>query len=83
LENILDYLEQNWTEREIDKFKRKLSHQLETICRFPFIFPQSEHQKRLRKAVLDKHITVFYEIKYKNIFIAYIFGNRQSISRIR
>jgi hypothetical protein len=59
LENILDYLQQNWTEKEINNFKQKLSDQLNLICRFPFIFPQSEYQKRLRKAVLSKQATVY------------------------
>jgi len=83
LEDILDYLHENWTEKVITDFKENLNKQLDLICRFPFIFPRSEYQKRLRKAVLSKQTTIFYEVKNNNIFIAYIFDNKQNIARIK
>lgn len=83
LENIIAYLEENWSEKEVAKFKNGLSKLLNIICRYSFIFPQSEHQKRLRKAVLSKQISVFYEVRGKSIFLAYIFSNAQDISRIQ
>lgn len=83
LENILDYLKSNWSEREVANFKVKLSKQLDLICQFPFIFPKSEYQNRLRKAVLSKQTTIFYEVKENDIFLAYIFVNKQSIKRIK
>lgn len=83
LENILDYLEGNWSEREVANFKAKLNKQLDLIGRFPFIFPRSEYQKRLRKAVLNKQTTIFYEVKKNDIFIAYIFVDKQNITRIK
>ena len=83
LENILDYLKSNWSEKEVNNFKIKLSKQLDLICRFPFIFPKSEYQNRLRKAILSKQTTVFYEVRGSDIFITYIFVNKQSITRIK
>ncbi|SFL49600.1 type II toxin-antitoxin system RelE/ParE family toxin [Proteiniphilum acetatigenes] len=83
LEDILDYLHENWSEKVITDFKENLNKQLDLICRFPFIFPRSEYQKRLRKAVLSKQTTIFYEVKNNNILIAYIFDNKQNIARIK
>jgi len=48
--------------RELSKFKSKLSKQLDLIQKNPRLFPISEVQPRLRKAVLSKQTTIFYEL---------------------
>ena len=83
LENILHYLEQNWTQKEVDRFKKKLSKQIELISSFPKMFPVSEHNTRLRKAVLSKQTTLFYELKGNIIYLIYLFINYQDIRKIR
>ena len=83
LESILSYLESEWTDREIAIFKRKLSKQLELIEKNPRLFPVSDVQPRLRKAVLSKQTTIFYELKEYEIHIAYLFSNRMDIVRIK
>ena len=82
-ESILSYLESEWTDREMASFKRKLSKQLELIEKNPRLFPVSDVQPRLRKAVLSKQTTIFYELKEYEIHIAYLFSNRMDIRRIK
>ena len=62
LEEILDYLHTNWSQREINHFKNILSKQISLIQQFPKMFPVSEYNKDLRKAVLSKQTTLFYKI---------------------
>lgn len=83
LESIINYLNTNWTEREVSNFKTKLAKQLDLICKNPFIFPRSSYQKRLRKAVLSRQTTIFYEVKGENIYLAYIFVNKMDITRLK
>jgi len=83
LEGILSYLETEWTEREVTIFKIKLSKQLDLIQKNPKLFPVSSTQPRLRKAVLSKQSTIFYELKGFEIHIAYLFSNRMDIRRIK
>ena len=83
LESILSYLESEWTDREITNFKRKLSKQLELIEKNPRSFPISDVQPRLRKAVLSKQTTIFYELIDYEIHIAYLFSNRMDIVRVK
>ena len=83
LEEILDYLVQNWSQKELDNFKSRLKKHLELIQRFPLMFPVSSYNPRLRKAVLSKQTTVFFEIKNEMIFIAYLFANKKDIKRIQ
>jgi len=83
LEDILDYLESEWTQKEVDRFKAKLSKQLDIISNNPLIFPVSQYQNRLRKAVLSKHTSIFYEIRKNQIYLAYLFSNRMDIKNLK
>ncbi len=83
LEEIIDYLFTNWTHREVENFKSKLSKQIDLIERNPRMFPISPFQPRLRKAVLSKQTSVFYEIGDNVIYIAYVFVNHQNTERLK
>jgi len=83
LDEILDYLTYYWTQKEIDHFKQKLGRMLDLIIKNPFLFPISKYNKRLRKAVLSKQTTIFYEVKENTIYLVYLFVNRKNISRIK
>lgn len=83
LESILEYLSANFSNQEIDKFKKKLSKQIELIQKFPQMFPVSSYNTKLRKAVLSKQNTVFYEVKENVIHLVYLFVNYQDIEKIR
>lgn len=83
LGEILDYLKYRWTQREIANFKKKLKRQIGLIEKNPLMFPVTTYNKRLRKAVLSKQTTIFYELSGKVIYLAYIFNNLQNIERIR
>ena len=83
LRGIISYLESEWSEKELISFKKKLSRQLDLIAKNPRIFPVSEVQPRLRKAVLSKHTTIFYEVSSYEIHLAYIYSNRMDIKRLK
>jgi|AntRauTorckE6833_2_1112554.scaffolds.fasta_scaffold44199_2 plasmid stabilization system protein ParE len=83
LESTLDYLQSRWTQREVDIFKKRLSKQLNLITNNPKLFPKSDYNPGLRKAVLSKQTTIFYEISGKTINLVYLFNNRQDIEVIK
>ena len=83
LEEIIDYLLNNWSQREVDSFKSKLSRQIDLIKTNPKMFPISFFQPRLRKAVLSKQTSIFYEIDDNMIYIAYVFVNHQNKERLK
>jgi plasmid stabilization system protein ParE len=83
LESILDYLKERWTQREVDRFKKLLSKQLDLIVSNPRLFPISAYNPRLRKAVLSKQTTIYYEISGTSINIAHLFSNQQDIQTIK
>jgi plasmid stabilization system protein ParE len=83
LEDILDYLINNWSQKEIDNFKQKLTRQLDLIISNPKMFPVSTYNPRLRKAVLSKQTTIFYEIQENVIYLTYLFVNYKDIEKLR
>jgi len=83
LEEILENLSKNWTNREVENFKKRLGQQLDLIIKNPFMFPISDHMPRLRKAVLSKQTTIFYEVRDKAIFLAYLHVNRKNIENLK
>jgi plasmid stabilization system protein ParE len=83
LEEILDYLKNNWTPKETEHFKLKLTKLLDLIISYPLMFPHSDYNPRLRKAVLSRQTTIFYEVKDNIIHIAYLFVSWQNIERLK
>jgi len=79
LESILEYLTNRWTQREVDNFKKKLGKQISLIELNPKLFPRSEYNQRLRKAVLSKQTTIYYKISG----LVYLFTSRQSNERLK
>ena len=82
-EEILDYLSTNWTKREVDNFKEKLSKQINLINRNPRIFPVSTFQPRLRKAVLSKQTSIYYEVRGSIIYLVYVFVNFKDTDNLK
>ncbi|MCG8701026.1 MAG: type II toxin-antitoxin system RelE/ParE family toxin [Bacteroidales bacterium] len=83
LEEILDNIKSRWTNKEVLKFKNKLGHQLDLIVQNPFMFPISSIKESLRKAVLSKQTTVFYQVKDNIIFITYLHINKKDTNKFR
>lgn len=83
LDEIIEDIRCKWTEREVNNFKKKFSHQLNLIIQNPLMFPVSSQHPRLRKAVLSKQTTVFYEIHDETVSLAYIHLNKKEDGNLK
>ena len=83
LKTILDEIKFIWSDKEVNTFKEKLSNQLDLIIQFPYMFPRSDYNPRLRKAVLNKQTTIFYEIKHNIIYLAFLHLNKLNVDKIK
>ena len=77
---VLDYLDKNWTKKEINQFYNRTEIVLKAIKINPGIFPLSLKHKDIRKAIIDKNNSFFYKIDSHNkrIFLLTFFDNRQN-----
>jgi plasmid stabilization system protein ParE len=78
LEETIEYLKNNWTEKELRKFSAKLDHTIELISKSPEIFSDSYEKKGIRKAVVEKHNNLYYRIIENSIEIVSLFSNRKN-----
>lgn len=77
LEETIEYLQKNFSDKEITKLARKIESFSEIISQNPYIFPKSEHTN-IHKAIILTFNTAYYRIKDNNVEILSFFSNRQS-----
>ena len=84
LEAIFDYLQRQWSQREVDQFKQLLTGRLETIQKFPALFPLSHEKNQLRKSVISRQTSIFYQVDQKGEIISIIrlFDNRMDPKKL-
>ncbi len=83
LKATYQYIEDNWTERELRNLSIAIENTLKLISDNPKIFPVSE-RKRIRKVVVRKWNTLYYvEQKNNRVEILSFFSNRQKPNKRR
>ncbi len=55
-----DYLEANWTKKELRKLSIEIEKTLELISINPELFPKTRKKKSVRRVVITKHNTLCY-----------------------
>ena len=83
LDSIIDYLSNNWTNREICAFYKLLDKTLILISKNPDIFSNSELKSKVKRCVLSKQTTIYFEVKAYNIVILTLFDNRKNPKSIK
>ena len=78
LKETIEYLENNWAEKDLRNFFAKLDHTIELISKSPKIFPKSLEKKGIRKAVVEKHNNLYYRISNNSIEIISLFSNHKN-----
>ncbi len=78
LANIISYLEENWTEKEITKLSQKLDRCISIIERNPEAFPASHTKPELRRVVITKQNILYYKIDRNIIKLVNIFDTRRN-----
>jgi plasmid stabilization system protein ParE len=83
LKAIIAYLADNWTEKEIQKFSRRLEKRLLVIADNPRLFPKTNRKRHIRRSVLSKHIVIYYKAERSMVTILTLFDPRQDPYRLQ
>ena len=62
LKDTFEYLEENWTEKELIKLSKEIERTIKLISANPELFPKSK-KANVRKAVVNKLSTIYYRKK--------------------
>jgi plasmid stabilization system protein ParE len=81
LEKTIEYLEENWTEKELRNLAREIEETLNLLSHNPNLFQTSEIKKEIRRVIVAKHNTLYYRVKNNSIEILSFFSNRQNPKR--
>lgn len=68
LAKTIEYLEENFTDKEIKKLTQKIESTTALLSKNPTIFPKSEF-KDIHRVVILKHNTLYYRIKGETVEI--------------
>ncbi len=78
LQKIIEYLEDNWTEKELKIFARTLDHTVELISKNPDLFQTSKEKTNVRWAVILTHNSLYYRTRENTVEILSLFDTRQN-----
>ncbi|MBC30733.1 MAG: hypothetical protein CMH48_07785 [Muricauda sp.] len=76
-QDIKEYIRVKFTKKEVRKFENLLKQFETTVSNFPTLYPESENQKPLRRAVIHKHTTVYYIFKENAVTVIAMKDNRK------
>ncbi len=77
---IIEYLEENWTENEIEKFITATNKVLNYIADHPVMFRRSKKKNIHEALISDKHLLI-YRVKPGHIELITFWDNRQNPNR--
>ncbi|NAY93456.1 hypothetical protein GTQ34_16210 [Muricauda sp. JGD-17] len=75
---IKTYLKRKFSRKEVLKFEGLLRQFELTISNFPTLYPESQNQKLLRRAVIHKNTTIYYIFDADVVTVIAMKDNRQS-----
>ena len=62
----LDYLKREWSDKEIENFTHALNQIIERIKNYPESFPSSQKEPLIRRAKINKYITLYFRYNSNN-----------------
>lgn len=83
LNNVVEYLFTNWSNKIFVDFLEILFKQINEIVAYPKQFPFVYKDKKYRKCVITKHNTLFYKELKSSILILRLFDTRQNPSKFK
>jgi plasmid stabilization system protein ParE len=79
-DEIIGYLQENWTDKEIANFIARTEEVLEVIQTNPDIYRRSE-KRDIRQALITKHNLLLYRKRSNKIELITFFDTRQNPSK--
>ncbi len=80
--NIIAYLNNNWSDKEVRSFVGKLDKRLNLIAINPRLFPRTKMKANIRRSVLTKQTVIYYKYTVDAVQIIALFDTRQDPGKI-
>jgi len=83
LEKLLEYLENDWSEKVKADFIKKLDKSLDQVKKHPESTEKSELKKGLHRCVITSQTTLFYQFDSKLIKVVTLFDTRMDPAKLK
>ena len=83
IDELVSYLEFNWSIRVRKKFLAALREKVNQIAEMPLMYPTSSKRETIRRCVITKQTTLYYQVKENEIEIITIQDNLQDPGKLR
>ncbi len=81
-ENILEYIDETWSFKEVRKFDELMENAIYSITQNTEIGAVSK-KKNVRRLVISKQTSIYYQVKKEVIYIITLSDNRQNPSKLK
>jgi plasmid stabilization system protein ParE len=78
LEITIEYLQSNWTDRELRNLAFEIEETLNLLSHNPNLFQATDSRKDIRRVVIAKHNSLYNRVISNTIEIISFFSNRQN-----
>lgn len=82
-DHIISHLLENWTKKEAVRFIKNTEQTVQRIIQYPSIGPKSDQQPEIRKSIITKQITMFYQVKGDILHVIALWNTLQDTSKLK
>jgi hypothetical protein len=79
---VLEYLDENWTMKELEAFMKRTDEVIEHIRNNPLLYPYSK-ESNTHRCVVVKQVSLFYRIQPNAIELLMFWDNRLNPAKLR
>lgn len=83
LENLLQYLESEWSTKVKQNFIQKLDKAITQIQKYPTSFEKSELKPDFYRCIITKQTSLYYKFDAKKVYVIAIFDNRMNPKKLK
>ncbi len=78
----IEYLETQWTEKEVLNFIQKVEYSLNLLAKGNMIFAKSDYENTYKMVIL-RQITIYYSIENETIYLLRFWNTFQDLSNFK
>lgn len=82
LEDLVEYLRGNWSEKVVLDFYKKLQSKLTVASNQPELFVESKNVPYLRRCIVSKQTSFYYQFNESELVIIGLFDNRMNPKKL-
>ncbi|MCX2839358.1 type II toxin-antitoxin system RelE/ParE family toxin [Salinimicrobium sp. MT39] len=83
LESLFEYLMEEWSFKVKSDFIKELDKNIQIIKDQPDVFPESDEESGLRKCVITKQTTLYYQFNDIEVHLLTFFDTRQDPEKLK